>query len=391
MEISLSRVNIRSTYLGATKHLRRLRHGRADAANQRHGAGSGHFFNDLFGQLVADAAERGADEDLIARALEKATAAAADVLADRLLADAPRMLREQRNIRHDFEQHLHLRWGPALDLYECVRVCCLEAGEDFHARQCRHPDDNDLKRSALTLLHARACLVASEVQGLLRSGHAAGAQARWRTLHELAVIAFVLGGNEPEISERFLLHRHVERYKDALQYQQYCEALGYERFSDEEITEFLQLHDEVITRYGPPYKNDWGWAMSLFPSGEAASFSKLERLAGLEHFKPWFRLSSHGIHSGATGAVHIRDFYGRGDVMLAGPSNAGLADPGNGALISLHQVTAAMLIYGSSHGPEPQDLLTLKAVARLLDQAQQAFLEVHQALEAEEAALRGEG
>lgn len=201
----------------------------------------------------------------------------------------------------------------------------------------------------------------------------------------------MLGGNEPEISERFLLHRHVERYKDALQYQQYCEALGYERFSDEEITEFLQLHDEVITRYGPPYKNDWGWAMSLFPSGEAASFSKLERLAGLEHFKPWFRLSSHGIHSGATGAVHIRDFYGRGDVMLAGPSNAGLADPGNGALISLHQVTAAMLIYGSSHGPEPQDLLTLKAVARLLDQAQQAFLEVHQALEAEEAALRGEG
>lgn len=139
-------------------------------------APSGHFFNDLFGQLVADAAERGADEDLIARALEKATAAAADVLADRLLADAPRMLREQRNIRHDFEQHLHLRWGPALDLYECVRVCCLEAGEDFHARQCRHPDDNDLKRSALTLLHARACLVASEVQGLLRSGHAAGAQ-----------------------------------------------------------------------------------------------------------------------------------------------------------------------------------------------------------------------
>jgi hypothetical protein len=167
--------------------------------------------------------------------------------------------------------------------------------------------------------------VASEVQGLLRSSHAAGAQARWRTLHELAATAFVLGGSDPEISERFLLHRHVERYKDALQYQQYCETLGYKRFSDNEMAEFRQLHDEVVARYGPPYKNDWGWAMSLVPAGESASFSKLERLAGLEHFKPWFRLSSHGIHSGATGAIHIRDFYGRGDdsstaaVLIPGP------------------------------------------------------------------------
>ena len=229
--------------------------------------------------------------------------------------------------------------------------------------------------------------MASEVQGLLRSGHAAGAQARWRTLHELAVIAFVLGSHDAEISERFLLHRQVERYKDARQYQLYCEALGYEPFSDEEMDEIRQQHDEVVARYGPPYKNDWGWAMSLFPVGQQASFSKLEQLAGLEHFKPWFRLSSHGIHSGATGAIHIRGFYGKSDTMLACPSNAGLADPGNGALISLHQVTTALLLYGGSNGPEPQDLLTLKAIANLLDQAQQAFLEIHHALEAEEAAI----
>lgn len=382
-------MNIRSAYLSVAQRLRRVRRGRGDSANQG-GVGSGHSIAELFDQLVAEAAERGADKERIAGALAAATQAAADVLVRRLQADAPRMLREQQKVRNGFEQRLQLRWGPALDLYECVRVCCLETGEDFHTRHSRQADSNDLKRSALTLLHARACLVASEVQGLLRSGHAVGAQARWRTLHELAVIAFVLGDSDPEISERFLLHRHVERYKDALQYQQHCEALGYERFSDDEMAEARQSHDELLARYGPPYKNDWGWAMSLVPAGESASFSKLERLAGLEHFRPWFRLSSHGIHSGATGAVHIRDFYGRGDVMLAGPSNAGLADPGNGALISLHQVTGALLIHGGSRGPEPRDLLTLKAIARLLDQAQQAFLEIHQALEAEEAALRGD-
>ena len=76
--------------------------------------------------------------------------------------------------------------------------------------------------------------------------------------------------------------------------------------------------------------------------------------------------------------------------MLAGPSNSGLADPGSGALISLLQVTSALLIYGRSGGPKAQDLLTLKAIARLLDRAQAAFLEIHQALETEEAAIRGE-
>jgi hypothetical protein len=81
----------------------------------------------LFDRLVAEAVEREADRERVAEALGVATEAMADVLAQQLLADAPRMLEEHRKIRNGFERRLHLRWGPALDLYECVRVCCLEA------------------------------------------------------------------------------------------------------------------------------------------------------------------------------------------------------------------------------------------------------------------------
>lgn len=382
-------MNVRSTSLGVMRRVRRLRRGSSDPVGQQRDAGSRHYFAELFDHLVAEAAERGADRDRIAEALGAAAEAMADVLAQRLQADAPRMLREHRKIRNGFEQRLQLRWGPALDLYECVRVCCLEVGEAFHKRHSAHSDGNDFKRSALTLLHARACLVASEVQGLLRSGHAVGAQARWRTLHELAVISFVVGEHDPEISERFLLHRNAERYKDAVQFQQYCGALGYGQFSAEEMEDFRRLHDEVITKYGPPFRKDWGWAVPLLPAGTQASFAELEKIAGLEHFRPWVRLSSHSIHSGATGTIHIMGLHsGSTDVMLAGPSNSGLADPGNGALISLHQVTTAFLLHGGHKGPEAQDLVTLKAIARLLDQAQQAFLEVHFTLQAEESAIQ---
>ena len=351
---------------------------------------SGHAITDLFERLVVEAVKHGADDHRIAAAFEQATQAAAEALAERLRADAPRMLREHREFRRGFEERLQRRWGPALDLYECVRVSCQEAGEDFVERSSQQADGPDPKLAALTLLHARACLVASEVQSLLRSGHAAGAQARWRTLHELAVIAFLLGKHDSDLSERFLQHRQVERHKDAVHYQQSCEALGYPPFSDEEMAEIQQQRDEVVTRYGPSYNNDWGWAAPLLLANERPNFRALEELAGLQHFRPWFRLSSHGVHSGATGAIHIRDFYGRGTAMLAGPSNADLADPGNGALISLHQVTVALLAHGGPNGPQAQDLLTLKAISNLLDQAQQTFLQIHQALEAEEAAIAGQ-
>src|ERR1700733_3365035 len=98
--------------------------------------------------------------------------AAVDVLAERLRAGGPRMLREHRKIRRGFERRLHQRWGPALDLYESVRVCCLEAGENFARRYRQQVDGLASKLAALTVLHAPACPVASEVQSLLRPGHA---------------------------------------------------------------------------------------------------------------------------------------------------------------------------------------------------------------------------
>lgn len=339
---------------------------------------------EMFDDLVRQAVASGADDDKIRTALDHATQAAAEAMAENLRADAPRMLAEHARIQKGFEQRLYLRWRPALDLFEAVRTCCLEVGENFYME---HRSAIDPKLSALTLLHARACLVSSEVQGLLRTGHAAGAQGRWRTLHELAVIALLLGSSDTDIAERFLNHRAVERYKDARQYQDHCEALGYERFSQDFMDSLERERDELVSRYDKQYKEDWGWAEPLRPPKKPLNFVTLEELAGLAHFRPWYRLSNHAIHSGATGAVHIRGFYGHGDVMLAGPSNGGLADPGAGALYSLYQVTTALVVNGSSVKAERLDLIQLKAIAVLLDEAWTAFMEIHHELEAEQAEI----
>jgi hypothetical protein len=296
------------------------------------------------------------------------------------------MLEDHARIRDGFEQNLYQRWGCAFDLFEMVRTCCLELGEAFYMEH-KSSATADPKLRALTLIHARACLVASEVQALLRTGHAAGAQARWRTLHELAVVALLIGSHDPDTAERFLNHRAVERYKDVICYQRHCEALGYERFSQESEDAMKREHDELVERYGRLYRKDWGWAQSLFPPRHEPKFDHLENLAGLARFRPWYRLGNHAVHGGATGAAHISELYGHGNVMLAGPSNAELADPGAGALDSLYQVTTALVANGSSDKPEPLDLVQLKAIAVLADEARSAFLGIHNELKAEQAEI----
>jgi hypothetical protein len=131
---------------GVVRRLRRHRRRQDDPGSQQPGADSGGAIDDLFRKLVVEAVERGADSDHITAAFDQATQAAADVIAERLRANAPRMLREHRDFRRGFEQRLQQRWGPALDLYECVRVCCLQAGETFRSRYERQNDDNDQPR-----------------------------------------------------------------------------------------------------------------------------------------------------------------------------------------------------------------------------------------------------
>lgn len=50
--------------------------------------------------------------------------------------------------------------------------------------------------------------------------------------------------------------RVIERYKDALQYQKHCEALGYERFSTDDMDSMQRERDEPVLRYGGKHKDE---------------------------------------------------------------------------------------------------------------------------------------
>jgi len=343
--------------------------------------------------MISELVEKGISHDGIAQALANAVPGAVEesaaLLARVLHARAPE-LAEQRRFLAAFRKRLGARWGKAFTLYEMVLTGAAEAGEDFRRSFGRvAARDHDLRFDVLGRLHARACLVAAEVFELLKGGFPHGAQARCRTLHELAVFAIVIGEHDQEVAERFLLHDLIENSENADIYQAYAERLGEKPLSKAGLDRIHAHRDAAIRRFGKRFKGRYGWAASLFPGKDPPTFGRLQTLASLAFWRPFYDLSTHlGVHASSKGArLNIVPAH-RGKVLLAGPTNAGLADPGQEALISLLQVTTTLLTKGRPLQADPIPLIVARTLAKLVDDAEVEFMRAHHKLEADERRAR---
>jgi len=129
---------------------------------------------------------------IISEALDDGASEAAAHLLQELKTTAPEMLKKRRRKdMRSFEKRLNELWRKPFDLLEMFLVMSYEAGETFNEEmRPGAAQNNDFVFDVLTRLHSRGCQITGEILTLLRSGYAAGAHARWRTLHEIAVVAF---------------------------------------------------------------------------------------------------------------------------------------------------------------------------------------------------------
>ena len=302
----------------------------------------------------------------------------AQPILEQLKRDAPSMLRNCRRERRSFESNLARAWRKPLDLLEMLLAIALEAGDEFnHEFRAAASEEQNYVFEVLTRLHARACQITSEILALLRSGYADGAHARWRSLHEIAVIGFFIKSSGNEVAERYLLHDAIESYKAARQYQEHCTRLGYESLSEEEFNEIESTYQHLISRFGPSYKGDYGWAAPVI-GNDRPTFRDIEKKVELDHLRPSYRLASHNVHANPKGVFFKLGLYpGSQDILLAGPSNTGLADPGHGTAISLGQITVALL----TTKPNIDRLVICDTLMRLEQEIGEELLETQKSLE----------
>jgi hypothetical protein len=250
-----------------------------------------------------------------------------------------------------------------LDLLECLIKIATEVGEEKAKLLTKSADDtNNYKRSALIQIHARAVQIANEILTLLRTGYADGANARWRSLYELVVIASFLREQNNGVSERYLAHNIMKQFKEAKDYQQACRKLGYSPLKRSELNALQKQHDALIAQYGPEfeYRTGYDWVLAATigkKNGRRVYFRDLEDQVKFSKWRPFYNLSSNAIHSGPRGFFRL-GLIRQKEMLLAGPSNFGLADPLQNTAISLSQVSIFLLTIQ----PSLENLLAAEAI-----------------------------
>ena len=317
------------------------------------------------------------DGERIVELIARTTDDTAEVLLRTLRRTWKTVSRNENRERRGFETRLGARWGLGLDRLRMALSVAGECGEMAANSASQDPEfSSPVLLDVLAHSHARACQITEEILILLSSGFADGAMARWRTLHEIAVVTYVLGRHGEQMAQSFIDHEIVESMKAARDYRECSDRLGYEPMSDSEYDEIRDAYDGVVRQYGKAFKTQYGWAAEALGS-QKPSFRDLELEAGVDHLRGHYRLASHNVHANPKGVFLKLGLMEESDVLLAGSSNVGLTDPGHGAAISLLQVTATL----ATMRPSLDALVHLRILTRLVDEVGDLFIEAQQELE----------
>ncbi len=257
------------------------------------------------------------------------------------------LVREWRR-RRAFERGLAEVYAPAFELFDHFLIAVHDVGEEANVRlRGLESSERDYLTEVLTRLQARACLVASEIRALMSSGHGSGALARWRTLHEIAVVACFLRQQEGQVAERYLLHDTLRRAKAMRQFVKYENRLGLEPIAPHDIECIFREEAMLIKRFGPNFNSDWGWAAGTMPG--IPNFARIEEWIEMDHWRPSFGLASYSVHARFAGSAADIEYgpFQFTDFALSGPSWAGIAEPAQYSLLDLYNCTVALASYRS--------------------------------------------
>ncbi|WP_034619858.1 DUF5677 domain-containing protein [Chitinibacter tainanensis] len=330
-------------------------------------------------------------EDAINKALEaipKAVRIALDKTSDILFNNIKRkwggeQLAQQYELQV-FKEDLEERWGNGLNYLRMLLTCCREVGSQTLKRHNKSKSKRHaMRRWVLVRLHARACQVADEIICLMENGFADGAMARWRTIHELSVVATIIANGDEDLAERYILHDAVEVKRQADEYEMTQVILGATPIGKRARKVIDQEYQAVLDRFGSTFAHPYGWAANHL-NLKKPTFKDLQTRAEHAGMNSYYKLASFGVHASARSLFFNLSTAGDRELLLTGRSNAGLEDPGGRTAQSLTLITS--LYAGSSTNLD--QIAVLESVVRLRDAAEAALHRSANALLKEEKALK---
>jgi hypothetical protein len=291
--------------------------------------------------------------------------------------------RRQKRLFAGFSKRLYARWGVAIERLRMLLTISREFGARINEEIRQSGLDNrEHLAEVLTRSHARACQITEEIISLLSAGYADGAMARWRALHEIAVVSSFIAAGGEDLAERYTLHQVVESKRAADEYERYRDRLGYKPLKQKQIKHLEASFAALKGRFGAEFTKPYGWAASQLRIRNPR-FSDIERAATVDHLRPYYRMASHPTHANPKGIFFKLGLPTKSRIFLAGPSNAGLADPGQSTAISLAQVSSTLGTLQTTF----DNVVALSMIAQLVTEVAEAFAKAHSKLERDAARL----
>lgn len=291
-------------------------------------------------ELPAEEVERFINAGGVGRTLDDSIPDISQGLADSLVEAIPGMIAHRRGFQATIAEQLRNTYGSGLDLTETVLKIADESGEEFVDRYFQDDDGVPIMLWVLAHLQARACRIAEEALVLLRAGLGLGAYARWRSLHEMAVVGTFIAQHGENTALRYFEHIEVDSW---LQLRA-AEHSG--RITDERRETLAKAQadvDKLKEKYGAKFLTDYGWAADVVAGSPHRGFRAIEHAADFGHLRFDYRQASGEIHASAATVLtppDARDPYG---TMLSGPSMLWIATPAHAVALSLCVTTNNLL------------------------------------------------
>jgi hypothetical protein len=190
--------------------------------------------------------------------------ASTDELSKKILGDLKRKWRavSRRQMRDfsAFSRRLYDRWRVPMESLKMLLTISRELGARVN-EDLRDPSRIKGRHDLIDVLsrsHARSCQITEEIACLLSAGLADGAMARWRTMHEIAVVASFIAAGGEELAERYVQHQVVESKRAANEYEKYCKRLGRRPLSKNEMKRLESRCAALDKKFGRDFLSPYG-------------------------------------------------------------------------------------------------------------------------------------
>lgn len=263
-------------------------------------------------------------------------------------------------------------WSEPLDRLRMLVALCEQEGDGFNvAHLSGREKRGHLRAEALARLHIRACRIAREILLLLENGFAEGAQARWRTLHEVAVTATLIAEGGDDLAERYFDHEAVERKRALDDHRRSAAVAGEAALPARRTAGIERAHAAAVKRYGRTFNGMYGWASGQLGIPNEPKFHHLQEAAGNLTLKLRYRLASFDTHA-SSGALEQPMHHWDPTTHVPGAFAAGFEEPAADTAQAIVQVTGLL----RAEPWDVDDVAFCLALIRLRDEVARLWYQV---------------